>query len=134
MHPLSGHWKTMPYIYNQEILKEAHTILDQAEKKEENQDIRLRISFLRDGLNQVSKVVAFLEAPKNKQAVNPMDNQGNVIVSKGSGLTDKQFEALKELNNFSEEMEKKYGYWARNGIDVMKRRGVIGASVSLDGL
>jgi hypothetical protein len=31
-------------------------------------------------------------------------------------------------------MEKKYGYWGRNGIDVMNRRGVIRASVSLDGL
>lgn len=111
LHPLNGHWRTMPFIYNSKIMDEARDILNQAEKRADNNEIRLRINFMQDGLNQVDKVIAFLEAPKDEQSA-----------------------ALKDLADFSMKKEKEYGYWGRNGIDVMKHRGVIGKSVSLEGL
>lgn len=111
MHPLAGHWKTIPYIYTAEVLAQGHAILDRARINANTEETRARIEFIRDGLNQVSKVAAFLNAPNEKKE-----------------------EALKALAAFSESRAKQYGYWGNNGISVMRRRGVIGKEVPLSGL
>lgn len=111
LHPLDGHWKTMPYIYNSEILAKAYAILNDAEKKSDTKETSLRIDFLRDGLNQVRKVITLLEASGEKKG-----------------------EALKNLADFSQDMQNKYGYWGSNGISVMRYRGVIGKDLELNGL
>lgn len=108
LHPLAGHWKTIPYIYTAEVLAQAHALLDRARANADTDETRARIAFLRDGLNQVTKVAAFLNAAKEKKE-----------------------ETLKELAAFSASRVKQYGNWSNNGISVMRRRGVIGKEVPL---
>ena len=64
VHPLSGHWRTLPWIYTPEVLARGRAILDDAESKASDDPTRLRIQFLRDGLTQVEKTAAVLKAKK----------------------------------------------------------------------
>ena len=111
MHPLSGHWRTLPYIYTPEIMEQANAILCQAKLKADKEDTKLRIEFLQDGIKQVNITAAFINA---------------------SG--EMKEKALLELIGFTKQMRTKYDYWGQDGITVMKNRGVIGKDVDLNGM
>ncbi|MFZ5831844.1 MAG: DUF4838 domain-containing protein [Planctomycetota bacterium] len=111
LHPLAGHWKTLPKVYTPEVLAEAHAILEDAQRQADTNDTRRRIEFLREGLTQLSKTAAIVASPKSKQQ-----------------------SAIRELADFTEAAWAKYGYWGQNGLGPMKRRGVLGQNVNLEGL
>jgi hypothetical protein len=111
MHPLSGHWKTLPFIYTPEIIGQGKAILDQAMEKAVTKETHDRIEFLKDGLVQVILTSALIEAPESNKP-----------------------EEMKKLLDFNKEMQKKHGYWCNTGISTMKSRGVIGREVDLNGM
>ena len=111
VHPLSGHWRTLPSIYTPDVLARGQAILDDAESKANDEATRLRIQFFRDGLVQVGKTVAVLKARKGDQEI-----------------------PIRSLNAFSRDARKKYGYWGSNGLWIMQHWGVIGKEVNLEGM
>lgn len=112
--PLNGHWKTLPYIYTEDILSGGYQILDNATAKAKDEEVIKRIDFLRDGLNQLVKTSKIISYDNLK------DDSGRI-------------ESLKDLKSFSNKMEEKYGYWGSNGISVMKHR-VFPKDLDLEGL
>ena len=111
VHPLSGHWRTLPWIYTPDVLSRGQAILDDAESTASDEATRLRIQFLRDGLVQVGKTAAVLTARKTDQKT-----------------------PIRALNRFSADAQKKYGYWGSNGLWIMQHWGVIGKEVNLEGM
>ncbi len=110
-HPLRGHWKTLPYIYTDEILDEARQILDEADQAAACEKTALRISFFRDGLQWVEKAAVYM------------------------GATEKDKEAsLELLAEFKKAMQGKYGYWNTKDIYMMKYWGIIGEEFDLSGM
>ena len=53
IHPLSGGWRVLPYLYTDDVLKRAHAILDEAMKLTAGEDplVIERIQFFREGLS-----------------------------------------------------------------------------------
>lgn len=89
MHPLKGHWKIMPYIYNQEVLNPAYQILEEAQHLTTNESGLKRIDFLKDGLKMVERSSQYMLAKS--------DDEKRMYMS--------------DLERFGTEMSKKYGYW-----------------------
>ena len=110
-HPLRGHWKTLPYIYTEDILGEARQILDEADQAAAGEKTVLRINLLRDGLEWVEKAAAYMGAPE----------QGKEA-------------SLKLLAEFKKAMQGKYGYWNTKDIYMMKYWGIIGEEFDLSGM
>ncbi len=111
LHPLSGHWKTLPWIYTPDVLARGRAILDDAEAKAGDEATRLRIQFLRDGLTQVEKTIAVLKASKSDREI-----------------------PIRALHEFSRVARSQYGYWGSDGLWIMQHWGVIGKEFDLEGL
>lgn len=111
MGTLQGHYKTLPYIYNESILTQAREYLKKASKKAKKDKIaRQRIDFLNDGLILVEKTSAFILAQ----------------------TTQEKIDAIKSIKTFDNEMEKKHGYWGKKTIYIMNMWGMIGKDVPVE--
>jgi hypothetical protein len=111
LHPLQGHWRTLPLIYTPEVLAEGHAILDAAASEAGSDPTRERIAFLRDGLVQVALTNVVMKTRNEERAA-----------------------AIQNLIDFTHQSEKRYGYWGSNGLSRMRHWGAIGRDVNLKGL
>lgn len=107
MHPLRGHWKTLPYVYNEAVMNRARDILETADQKATNEQTHKRIDFLRDGLRMVDLASAYMLAQKDKN--------GRAMKT-----------GLKNLVEFGEAMKEKHGYWHGKDVFFLKYWGLIG--------
>ncbi|MGL4632268.1 MAG: DUF4838 domain-containing protein, partial [Leadbetterella sp.] len=110
MHPLKGHWMTLPYIYKDSVMTIARKHLDVASKKTKDKVILQRIDFLRDGLRMVEKGIAYSLAYRKK------DLEAKKVT-------------FKALQDFTKEMERKHGYWNASDIHHLKWWGLVGKEV-----
>jgi hypothetical protein len=110
LHPLSGHWKMMPYIYTADVLDKANAILQKA-LKNANGDATAtkRVSYLQDGLRHVALTIEYLKANKDKKET-----------------------TLKAIGEFNKTMRQKYGYWNTQELARMKEWGLIGKEFKVD--
>ena len=111
LHPLRGHWMTLPYIYTREVMTEARAILDEAGRMANTEETSMRIDFFRDGLAWVDRASAFMGAARNDR--DPY---------------------LAELMEFNRDMKVKYDYWNPQDIFILKWWGIIGEEVDLEGM
>jgi hypothetical protein len=110
LHPLQNHWKTMPYIYTPDVLKQARTILAKAQKSAKGDDMaRRRLDFLEDGIRHVELTNAYIAADK---------------ADKESTLT--------ALADFDKAMKQKHGYWGTKELKMLKTWGLIGKEFNVD--
>jgi hypothetical protein len=110
LHPLQNHWKTMPYIYTPDVLKQGRGILAKAIQRAKGDSLATqRIVFLEDGLRHVELSSAFLKAEK----------------------ADKE-KTLTALADFDKAMRAKHGYWGSKEIKLMKQWGLIGKEFNVD--
>lgn len=107
MHPLQGHWKSLPYIYNETILTQADKLLDRATAKAADAITKQRIDFLRDGLTMVRKGAAYMAAHKAKDEAAKKRTFDDHIA-------------------FNKAMRAKHGYWNATDIFHMRYWGLIG--------
>ncbi|UXX80973.1 DUF4838 domain-containing protein [Reichenbachiella carrageenanivorans] len=89
MHPLKGHWKILPYIYNQEVLEPAYAILKGAQNKAANKEELARVNFLIHGLKMVEIDSEYMLSSTSKE----------------------KKERMSQLEQFGADMHEKYGYW-----------------------
>jgi len=110
MHPLKGHWRTLPHLYGAEVMAPARAILDEASGATEDETVRRRIDFLRDGLRMVEHSAAYADAFNRKDE---------------SAKT----KALAAHRAFNKAMREKHGYWNSLDLFFMKYWGLIGEEV-----
>ncbi len=115
MHPLKGHWKTLPFIYTDDVLSEAYSILQDAKQNAKRDITKKRVDFLMDGLVMLEKNIAYMKAYNDD-------------------VEQDKTEALKALNQFQEDMLKKHGYWNSKDVFFMKYWGIIGKEMDTEGM
>ncbi|MGL4630311.1 MAG: DUF4838 domain-containing protein [Leadbetterella sp.] len=102
-HPLSGHWKTLPFIYTPEIIVNSERILDKAVKKAKKDTLALkRIEFLRDGLRHLEMTSNYMKADKDTRKT-----------------------IANELVDFDKKMKEKHGYWHTKELQMLKEWGLL---------
>ncbi|MEM6687875.1 MAG: DUF4838 domain-containing protein [Planctomycetota bacterium] len=111
VHPLRGHWQTLPWIYPPEVLDQANLKLTLARNLAGDEVTRRRIDFLIDGLGQLERTIAIVKTPKN--------DRGKLI---------KPFKQATRVN------QQKHGYWGLDGLWIMSHWGVFGKEVNLEGM
>ena len=107
MHPLRGHWKTLPYIYTPAVLGRARQLLDQAQRQATGQTVVRRIDFLRDGLRMVELAAAYMTAHQQ--------GDGEAMAA-----------AVQALEAFGKAMTEKHGYWHSKDLFFLRYWGLIG--------
>lgn len=110
LHPLSGHWRTLPYLYPPAVMDGANAILSRALNRARNDSLTVRrIGFLQDGLRHVTLTADYIRAEK----------------------ADKEAR-LTTLAEFDKAMKQKHGYWGTREINMMKEWGLVGKEFSVD--
>lgn len=110
---LQGHWRMMPAIYNSKVLDGAYQILKEADEAAEDETVRQRVYFLRDGLLMVQVVNEYMTAFEEKENLQ---------------------QALENLYAFNDQMEEKHGYWNSQNIFFLKWWGLIGEEKDVTGM
>ncbi|MFC1718511.1 DUF4838 domain-containing protein, partial [Candidatus Poribacteria bacterium] len=113
VHPLSGGWRVLPYLYTDEVLGKAHDILDEADRAADNDGpmVSARIKFLRDGLKHLELTrdviqIAYASAFPD-------------------GMTEQDYlRKMEELDEFRKEITPRHVVWGDSVKATMKRRGI----------
>ena len=113
VHPLSGGWRVLPYLYTDEVLARAYNILDEADSITENDApvVSARIKFLRDGLKHLEltrDVIQIAYASEFPKGIKKED----------------YLRKIEELNEFRKEITPRHVVWGDNVKGTVKRRGI----------
>lgn len=98
--PLNSGWYTLPYLYTDEVMGEAHSILDRAELAAagDESEVRERISFLRDGLRHLEMTRDVVRYGYEK--------------TRPSDATQEQFQRMsEELDRYRKELSQRHVIW-----------------------
>ena len=114
MHPLNGGWRTMPYLYTDDVLDAAYAILDDAANLAVNDpdEVGERIEFLRNGLRFLAKVrdvVALIWAPELPARTTEDDVAA----------------AIRDLRDFGESITPSHSMWGDYIMRTLVRRDIL---------
>jgi hypothetical protein len=121
MHPLSGSWRVIPYLYTDDVLDRATSVLARAWRRagaDESEEAR-RVRFLEDGLRHLAMTREVLRLAYE--------------ASRLDGETEADFvRKVRELRSFQREITRRHVMWGDAVNATAKRRGARLAPENLD--